>query len=116
MNHLIVALIVIAVLVALPYALWTDYICVMALKRQRDGWGLNKVSKALGMTVLVRGMLLDFLVNVIHASIILREFPKEMTVTKRLDRHIQGNTSRAALCLAIRSTLLDGFDPAGIHR
>ena len=103
-------------LVLAPFQLWTDYLCVMGLKRQRDGWGLSKLSLKLGSYVLIRGYLLDCFCNVFHMTIALREFPKELTVTKRLRRHIEGNTEHAAFCLAIRTQLLDGFDPAGIHR
>ena len=103
-------------LVCAPYLLWCDYLGVMALKRQRDGWGLSGFSKAIGTWILIRGYLLDFLCNVVHASILLREFPRELTVTKRLRRHIEGNTSHAAKRLAFRTQLLDGFDPNGIHQ
>ena len=81
-------------LVFAPYLLWCDYLAIMALKRQRDAkdtpdvkGGLSQWSAAIGPWILIRGYLLDFLVNAVHATIILREFPKELTVTKRLRRH-----------------------------
>ena len=103
-------------LICAPYMLWCDYLAVMALKRQRDGWGLSDLSKFIGSWILIRGYFLDFLVNAVHMTVRLREWPKELTVTLRLRRHIENNTKHAALCLSIRSNLLDGFDPAGIHR
>lgn len=103
-------------LVCAPYMLWSDYLCVMALKRQRDGWGLSVLSKLLGTWILMRGYFLDFLVNTVHMSAVLREWPRELTVTKRLRRHIEGNTQHAGFCLGIRTKLLDGFDPAGVHK
>lgn len=103
-------------LVCAPYMLWCDYLAVMALKRQRDGWGLSGLSQAIGPWILMRGYFLDCLVNTVHMSAALREWPRELTVTKRLRRHIEGNTKHAAFCLKIRTKLLDGFDPAGIHQ
>ena len=106
-------------LVCAPYMLWCDYLCVMTLKRQRDnksGGGLSKPALTLGTFILIRGYLLDCFCNVLHMTIALRELPQELTVTKRLRRHIEGSTEHAAFCLSIRTQLLDGFDPAGIHR
>lgn len=103
-------------LVCAPYLLWCDYLGVMALKRQRDGWGLSGFSKTIGTWILIRGYLLDALCNFFHMTLVLRELPQELTVTKRLRRHIEGNTRHAPFCLAIRTQLLDGFDPDGIHR
>ena len=106
----------ILLLVTAPYQLWCDYLGVMALKRQRDNGGLSGPAKLFGTYVLMRGYLLDFLCNVVHCTVLLRELPRELTVTKRLRRHIEGNTVHAAKCLAFRTQLLDGFDPAGIHQ
>lgn len=103
-------------LVCAPFMLWADYLCVMALKRQRDNGGLSGPATYFGTYILIRGYVLDCFVNLVHATIILREFPQELTVTKRLRRHIEGNTRHAPFCLAIRTQLLDGFDPDGIHR
>ncbi|MES1979540.1 MAG: hypothetical protein V4451_15975 [Pseudomonadota bacterium] len=117
MIYLYVELALLALLlVTAPYQLWCDYLGVMALKRQRDNGGLSGAAKFFGTYVLIRGYLLDFLCNTVHATIILREFPRELTVTKRLRRHIENNTAHAAKCLAFRTQLLDGFDPAGIHQ
>ncbi len=105
-----------ALLITAPYQLWCDYLGVMALKRQRDNGGLSGPAKFFGSYVLIRGYQLDFLCNAVHATILLREFPQELTVTKRLRRHIEGNTVHAAKCLAFRTQMLDGFDPNGIHQ
>lgn len=105
-----------ALLITAPYQLWCDYLGVMALKRQRDNGGLSGPALFFGSYILIRGYLLDFLCNAVHATILLREFPQELTVTKRLRRHIDGNTVHAAQCLKFRTQLLDGFDPNGIHQ
>lgn len=109
-------------LICSPFMLWTDYTSIMSFKRvrnlhnQRLSPALSKLQTIGGTYILIRGYLLDFLVNAIHASIILLEFPKELTVTARLDRHITQNTKHAALCLSIRTNLLDNIDPDGIHK
>jgi len=105
----------VCLLICAPYQLWCDYLGVMALKRQRDNGGLSGPARFFGSYILIRGYLLDFLCNAVHATILLREFPQELTVTKRLRRHIEGNTVHAAQCLKFRTQLLDGFDPNGIH-
>lgn len=120
MTYLYIELVLFALLlVCAPYMLWCDYLIVMALKRQRDdklGSGLSGLVQTIGPWVLMRGYFLDCMVNTVHMSAALREWPRELTVTKRIRRHIEGNTRHAAFCLKIRTELLDGFDPAGIHQ
>lgn len=102
-------------LICAPGMLYADYAAVMNFKRVRDTVGLTKLQTVCGSYILVRGYLLDCLCNWVHASLILREFPRELTVTRRLRRHIEKNTKHAALCLSLRQEL-DALDPAGIHR
>ena len=108
-------------LIFAPLMLWTDYLAVMSLKRVRDiglvggAYSLSRLARAMGTYVLIRAYLLDAFVNVIHMTILLREWPQELTVTSRLHRHIRENTRHSALCFAIRTQLLDGFDPSGVH-
>ena len=111
----------IALLFFAPLMLWSDYLAVMNIMRVRDiekaggAYSLSKLARALGTYILIRGYLLDGFVNMLHMTILLGEWPKELTVTSRLHRHIRDKTEHAALCLAIRTKLLDGFDPNGIH-
>lgn len=102
-------------LICAPGMLYADYAAVMNFKRVRDTVGLTKLQTVCGSYILIRGYLLDCLCNVVHASLILREWPQELTVTRRLRRHIAGNTKHAALCLRLRQEL-DALDPAGIHQ
>lgn len=102
-------------LICAPGMLYADYAAVMNFKRARDTVGLTKLQTVCGSYILIRGYLLDLFCNVVHASLILREFPRELTVTRRLRRHIEGNTQHAALCLRLRQEL-DALDPAGIHQ
>ena len=101
-------------LIFAPGQLFSDYAAVMNFKRVRNTVGLTRLQTIIGSYILARGYLLDLLCNVVHMTVILREFPRELTVTRRLRRHIQGGTERAALCLRFRQEL-DALDPAGIH-
>lgn len=108
-------------LICAPGMLYADFAAVMNFKRVREegktgkGPGLTRLQTVCGSYILIRGYLLDLFCNVVHASLILREWPRELTVTRRLRRHIEGDTKHAALCLRLRQEL-DALDPAGIHR
>lgn len=116
MIYLYIELVLFALLlVCAPGNLYADYAAIMNFKRVRDTVGLSRIQTICGSYILLRGYLLDLLVNTIHMTILLCEFPKELTVTARLRRHIEGNTKHAPRCLQIRYEL-DALDPAGIHR
>ena len=102
-------------LLCAPGMLYADFAAVMNFKRVRNTVGLTKLQTVIGSYILIRGYLLDLFVNVVHMTILLREWPRQLTVTHRLRRHIEGNTKHAALCLRLRQEL-DALDPAGIHR
>lgn len=102
-------------LICAPGMLYADFAAVMNFKRVRETVGLTRLQTVCGSYILIRGYLLDLFCNVVHATIVLREFPRELTVTRRLRRHIENNTKHAALCLRLRQQL-DALDPAGIHQ
>lgn len=101
-------------LICAPGMLYADFAAVMNFKRVRQTVGLTRIQLVCGSYILVRGWILDCLVNTVHMTILLREIPRETTVTRRLRRHITENTKHAAFCLAFRQEL-DALDPAGIH-
>ena len=107
-------------LLCAPFMLYADYAAVMNFKRVREegktgvGPGLTKLQSVCGSYILTRGYLLDFFVNTVHMTILLRELPRELTVTRRLRRHITDGTRHAAFCLRFRQQL-DALDPAGTH-
>lgn len=115
-------------LICAPGMLYADFAAVMNFKRVREngkpledgspgiGPPITKIQTVCGGYILARGYLLDLFVNVVHMTLLLGfELPRELTVTHRLRRHIEGNTKHAALCLRLRQEL-DALDPAGIHR
>lgn len=108
-------------LICAPGMLFADFAAVMNFKRVREegktgkGPGLTRLQLVCGSYILIRGYILDLFCNMVHATIVLRELPRETTVTRRLRRHIEENTRHAAFCLSVRKEL-DALDPAGIHR
>lgn len=109
-------------LLCAPYMLWCDYAAVMNLKRVRDKWKLDVGPPLtgwelrLGIYLLLRGYLLDVIVNLVHTSIYLREWPREWIVTARINRHVAtGSGWRYDRCLYIREQLLNNLDPRGEH-
>jgi hypothetical protein len=117
MMTLFLALLVLYLVVA-PFLLWCDYGLVMNLKRVRDLGLMTPAMKYLGGYVLLRGYFHDLVVNLVHMSLLLGEFPRELTVTARLRRHIEQGVPgyRQHVCLLMRTQLLDNLDPNGIHR
>ena len=100
----------------LVYALWVFYLAVMNLKRVKDAGKLGKVALALGMPVLLVGLVLDLLANVLVFTVLLLELPQETTVTARLKRHKRESTGwRLRVTNWFASELLDHFDPTGTH-
>jgi len=97
------------------YLLWIFYVAVMGIKRVRDEGKLTKFALALGLPVLVIGLLLDFIVNVFVMTLLLLEPPKEMTVTARLKRHHKDSSGWRLAVVHFFEPILDPFDPDGDH-
>lgn len=97
------------------YALWILYLAVMSLKRAKDAGLLHKTARFFGTPVLFVGYFLDALVNIFLLTFILLEFPKELTVTERLKRHIKTSAGWRLSVARWFIPLLDPYDPSGHH-
>lgn len=97
------------------YLLWILYLAVMNLKRIKDAGLISPLALALGYPVLFVGYLLDVLVNITVLTLVLLEFPKELTVTARLKRHNRTSTGWRKSVAVWFEPLLDPFDPSGDH-
>lgn len=97
------------------WLLWVFYLATMNLKRAKDAGLLNKTTYALGLPVLVIGLLLDLLINVLVMSLVLWEIPRELTVTARLKRHHKTSTGWRLAVVRWFEGILDPFDPSGDH-
>lgn len=100
------------------YALWVFYLAVMHLKRARDNGTLSRPALYLGYPVLLVGYALDVFVQVVPATILFLDLPRESTLTGRLKRYLYGEQSgswREAVAAWMCAHLLDQFDPDGRH-
>ncbi len=104
-------------LICSPVMLWSDYVAIMNLKRCKDAGTLTRPAEILGTYVLIRGQLLNALVNITWMTVILGNAPKELRVTYRIVRMLEFGTPRQKrICLNIRTSYLDNLDPAGVHK
>lgn len=110
-----IVLVYIAACIAITYALYVFYAAVMNIKRVRDMGKLNTMGKVLAYPTLVIGLVLDFLVNVFVMSIVLLEFPREFTVTSRLQRHHRDSKGWRLAVVKFFEPVLDPLDPSGDH-
>lgn len=96
--------------------LWVMYLAVMALQRARDAGLLPPFALRAGKALLAVGLVWDILCNIVPATIIFLELPREATVSARLRRLVlvpDGWRKRLAAWCAI--TLLNPFSPGGPH-
>lgn len=98
------------------YALWVFYLAVMNLKRAHDAGTLSKLTLALGMPLLFVGLLIDLVVNVLVATVVMLELPRELTVSERMSRLVKRDTGwRGKGACWFCAKFLDLFDPSGKH-
>lgn len=97
------------------YMLWVFYLAVMSLKRAKDAGILTRTAAVFGYPVLYIGLLLDMLVNVLVMTLVLLEWPRELLVTSRLQRHNRYDTGWRKNFASWAAPLLDPFDPSGEH-
>lgn len=105
-----------------PLELLLHFWGLMNFARVRDlpGAGVTRPATLVGVYFLVRGYLLDFIVNVVWMTAYLGERPHELTVTARLNRHAaSGAGKRYEKCQRIQNLFLKFFDTKhadGVHR
>ena len=107
------------ILVFLPFLMWYLYCVVMALvsARDRSPGTLPWPIRALGYPALWVGLVVDLAVNVLICTILFLEFPRELTVSGRLWRISNAESSwRQRMALWLRVNLLDPIDPSGVHK
>lgn len=93
------------------WSLWWNFIATMSV---RERWGtLPMASKALAVLPVIFAFLFDILCNVVTASILGGEWPREITLTKRLKRwRAMGPHSpkRSAVARWACANLINPFD------
>lgn len=98
------------------YALWLFYLAVMHLARAREAGTLSRPALYLGYPLFLIGYLLDVFVQLVPASVLFLDVPREFTLTGRLKRYIAGPEGwRETVAVWMCSHLLNTFDPDGKH-
>ena len=98
------------------WALWVLFLAVMNLGQAKAEGKLRGFALWAGYTVLALGLLVDLVVQVLVASILWLEFPRELTVSERVARLCKhGSGWRLRLALWFRAVLLSPFDRSGGH-
>ena len=104
--------------VCAAYLLWGLFLVSMALLRAKKAGTLSEAARYLGGPYHYGGLLLDILLNWTFFSLLVWDWPRELTITKHLCRlkcDKQTGPRRRAICEWMCSRLLDPFDPDGIH-
>mgnify|MGYP006915280875 CR=1 FL=1 len=98
------------------WVLWVLFLAVMNLAQVRAEGKLHGFARWAGYTVLAVGLVVDLIVQVLAASLLWLELPREWTVSERVARLCQhGSGWRLRLALWFRRTLLAPFDRSGGH-
>lgn len=95
---------------------WGFFVLVMGLYRAHLDKRLTVYTYILSAPFLLVGYALDIFANLVIATIIFMELPKELLVTDRLTRYNGGTYGwRSNVAKFVCEELLDVFDPSGMH-
>ena len=98
------------------FVLWVLFLAVMNLAEAKAAGKLHGFALYAGYTVLAVGLLVDLVVQVLVASLLWLELPRELTVSERVARLCKsGSGWRKSLAEWFRDTLLKPFDRSGGH-
>lgn len=100
---------------AVVWMLWGLYVLIMGLYRAHLDERLTRAGLVLAIPYLSAGYALDVIVNLLIASVLFAEIPREWLVTDRLTRLHDRSDWRGHLARWICENLLDYFDPSGRH-
>jgi hypothetical protein len=101
--------------VAYLFLFWAVYVLVMGLYRAHLAGRLGWPAYVMGIPWLAVGVVMDVLANIVIASIVFFERPREWLVTTRLVRWQSDASWRGAIARWVCKNLLDVFDPSGTH-
>jgi len=96
------------------YATWLYYLAIMNLKQSKDE--LNGYVKLFGYPLGLIGVIFDVYIQLIPASILFLDLPKDLLLTGRMRRYKNCNDDwRNKVALWFCMHFLDPFDPSGMH-
>lgn len=96
------------------WLLWVFFLAVMKLDEEKHR--MHGAVKVVGYFTLAVGLVIDFIVQVLPATILWLELPRELTVSGRVKRLCAtGHGYRYNLAIWFRNHLLAPFDKSGGH-
>lgn len=111
---------VLVVIAVFLWLFWGLYVLVMGVYRAHLAKRLTRVGYVFGLPWVAVGYLVDVLGNVVLASILFLELPREWLVTDRLQRYVALGPKavgqwRYRIAIWLCETELDYLDPTGDH-
>lgn len=97
------------------YVFFIMYVSAMGMIRAHREGKLNTILWVLCVPWVVISWVIDVIHNLTLFTILYCEFPRELTVTERLKRHVSEHTFRGKLSRWIAETVLNPFDYSGNH-
>jgi hypothetical protein len=97
------------------YLFFIIYVASMNMIRAHKENKLNGYLWALCLPFVGFAWLYDLLHNMIHASLIFIELPKQLLVTDRIKQHINDSDYRGELSRFLCEKILSPFDYSGNH-
>jgi hypothetical protein len=92
---------------------WIFYLMAMSLIPHRDN--MHPIAKVHGYILVGIGLILDAFLNIVIATVILLQFPRQFLLTQRLKYNIKRGGWRGKVSAWVCEHLLDQFDPKGRH-
>lgn len=103
------------VLFAWMWCFYVLYVLVMGVYRAHLAQRLSLVAYVLLVPFVVLGFVVDVLTNIVIASVLFADPPRELLLTTRLQRYVNGAGWRRTVAAWVCDTLLDPLDPRGEH-
>lgn len=101
---------------AFLYATWCLYVLTMGLYRAHLARRLSGINKVLALPVVLFAYALDALSNLLIATALFMDWPREVLLTTRLIRYKREDIGwRGNIADHICEHILDVFDPTGDH-
>lgn len=97
------------------YVFFLVYVTCMNIIRAHDEGKLNGLLWVLSLPLVIVGLLIDFLHQVTLFNLIFWDWPRDLTVTARLKRHIRDTTFRGHIARFLCVYVLSPFDHTGNH-
>ena len=92
---------------------WVMYLAIMGLIPYRHE--MHPIAKGHAYVLVAIGLVMDTILNIVVASVILLQPPRELLLTTRLRKNVRRGGWRGRVSKWVCVHLLDQFDPKGYH-